>query len=109
MLKNKTVREQFILNDENWKEIDFIKSLKIRVLELKLNSHLSLIKFEKQLTEEDIKQYYYIHSNYVPGDYVPYDWGSGKYYRMVDGELATYSAMSLNRAVELVKDTQEDE
>lgn len=46
MLKNNDLRREFILNDSNWKQIDVIESLKIRVLELKLNSHISLLKFE---------------------------------------------------------------
>lgn len=49
MLKNNDLRREFILNDSNWKQIDVIESLKIRVLELKLNSHISLLKFEKTL------------------------------------------------------------
>ena len=49
MLKNNDLRREFILNDSNWKQIDVIESLKIRVLELKLNSHISLLKFEKPI------------------------------------------------------------
>lgn len=53
MLKNNDLRREFILNDSNWKQIDVIESLKIRVLELKLNSHISLLKFEKPLTQQE--------------------------------------------------------
>ena len=74
MLKNNDLRREFILNDSNWKQIDVIESLKIRVLELKLNS----------------------------------DWGCGRYYRMVDGLLITGSCMHINKAVEVVKNTEED-
>ncbi len=108
MLKNNDLRREFILNDSNWKQIDVIESLKIRVLELKLNSHISLLKFEKLLTQQEKGANQYLYSRHEIGDYIPFDWGCGRYYRMVDGLLITGSCMHINKAVEVVKNTEED-
>lgn len=79
MLKNNDQRREFILNKNNWIVKDSLSTLGIRALELKLTNSISLIKFEKKLTQEEKNcthnQYHYVDDVKV-GDYVKFDMGN---------------------------------
>ena len=104
MLKNKTVRREYIENKENWVIKDKSEFLHLNILELKLNETHSLIKFEREILpveKEKRINFYFFDLGYKAGDYVPFDFGN-PYYHLNNGVLETVS-LSLNGAVELLK------
>jgi hypothetical protein len=105
MLKNKKEREEFILNKDNWCLLENIDSIGMRIMKLKLDDIVSLVKFQRKVPKEEVARYMF--SKLDEGNFVDTELGA-RYFKLVNGAINPYQGMSLNQAVDYLKDIKED-
>lgn len=102
MLKNNDERRTFLLDPKNWIVKDSLPTLGIRVLEIKITNSISLIKFEKKVTQKDKENGYLKYVNSVQvGDYFKFNM-ENDFYKLIDGEI-TKPSLSMNNAIALLR------